>query len=68
MWDRLKELGFTICAIALGVINLVTFTIIILKDIYQIWEPNELVLGIEAVLCLGFVCWGFERLIKDIKG
>jgi len=64
--EKIKELGFTICAIALAGSNLFTFIMIIWYGINQIVEPWKWLLYIETALDIGFIAWGFERLIKDI--
>ncbi len=65
--EKLKEIGFTICAIALACSNLVTFVIIIVNGIYEIWEPHRWVLFLETALDIAFIAWGIERLIKDLR-
>jgi len=65
--EKFKELGFTICAIALACSNLVTFIILIVNGIYQIWEPTRWILYLEAGLDLAFIAWGLERLVNDMK-
>ena len=65
--EKFKEIGFTICAIAIGITNLFTFVIIAVKNISYIYEPNPWILYLEMALDLGFIIWGFERLAKDIK-
>lgn len=64
--EKFKEIGFTLCAVALACSNLATFIIIIVYGIYEIWEPNKWILFLEIGLDLGFIAWGIERLIKDM--
>ena len=65
MFEKIKELGFTICAISLGISNLATFLIIAIYNKAYIWEPMKWVLYLEAFLCLVFIIWSFERLYRD---
>jgi len=67
MWEKIKELGFDICAVALACSNMVTFIIMITQGIYQIWEPWKWLLYLEAGLDFAFICWGAERFWKDCK-
>jgi len=66
--EKFKELGFTICAIALGFCNLTTFALIIFfgKAPYIV-ENCSWILYVEVGLNLGYITWGFERLFKDMK-
>ncbi len=67
MWDKIKELGFTICAVALGCSNLTLFLIIAIKGVAKIWEPTPWILITEMILNAGYIAWGIERLIKDLR-
>ena len=68
MWEKIKELGFTICAVALACSNLVTFILIATYGYAPIvYEPWHWLLYIETGLDIGFIFWGIERLIKDVK-
>ena len=66
--EKFKELGFTTCAIALGFCNLVTFALIIfLGKAPYIVENCPWILYTEVGLNLGYISWGIERLIKDLR-
>jgi hypothetical protein len=66
--EKFKEMGFTICAIAIGCSNLGTFIIIAVRGRTFIYEDWVWLLSLEIGLCAGFIAWGIERLIKDAKG
>jgi len=66
--ERFKALGFIICAIALGFCNLATFAMIVfLGRAPYIVESNPWTLYIEVGLCLGYIAWGFERYVNNIR-
>ncbi len=68
MWEELKEVGFTTCAIALACSNLVTFFLIMALGFAPVvYEPWHWVLYLETGLDAGFIVWGIERLVGDIK-
>ena len=66
MWERIKEIGFDLVAIGLLCSNMVTFIYMIVYGVYEIWEPWKWLLYLEAGLDFLFICWGIERLAKDM--
>ena len=68
MWEKIKELGFTVCAIGLACSNLVTFILVAVFGFAPIViEPWHWLLYIEMFLDAVFIAWGFERLIGDLR-
>ena len=66
IWEAIKECGFTLVSISVMAANLYTFLMIIIYGFYQIWEPWKWLLYTEATLDFLYICWGFERLKKDV--
>lgn len=68
MREKIKETGFTTCAIALGFCNLITFMLIVfLGKAPYIVENCPWILYAEIGLNIGYIAWGVERLAKEVK-
>ncbi len=65
MWEKIKERGFGICAVAIGCSNLGMFIAIALTGASYVYEDIRWILYLEIVLVTGFIIWGIERLKKD---
>ena len=68
MIEKLKEVAFTVCAIALACSNLGTFILIAVFGFAPIvYESWAWLLYLEMGLTIGFIIWGIERLIGDLE-
>ena len=64
-WEKIKELGFGICAVALAFSTFGVFIIIIVQGAAYVYENIKWILYTETGLALTFTIFALERLIKD---
>ena len=64
-WEKIKELGFGICGVALAFSTFGVFIIIIILGAAYVYENIKWILYTETGLAFTFTVFALERLIKD---
>ena len=66
-WEEIKEMGFNMVSAGIIAANGFTFYMMATRGIYQIWEPNKIILSIECGLDILYFIWACERIYMDGK-
>lgn len=66
MWEKFKEVGFTLNATGMACACLFVLWLMKTQGAAYVYENLPWVLWIEIIWAGGSILWGIERLVKDV--